>query len=113
MTQSLGPPRGTRPPPPKRYLVELAGTDGDLADVQALAERARRAAVEVTQEGTRVRFLRVVFVPEDGSCFLLYEAETEQAIGKAVACAEIGVRRVARSLVPGGLPADEDTGPGS
>lgn len=110
MTPSLGPVDQPRPDSLKRYLVELAGTASALASVQALAERARRAAAEVTQEGTRVRFLRVVFVPEDGSCFLLYEAESEQAINKAVASGEIGVRRVARSLAPGDLPADEDTG---
>lgn len=110
MTASSGPVPDQASDSLTRYLVELAGAASALASVQALAERARRAAVDVTQEGTRVRFLRVVFVPEDGSCFLLYEAESEQAISTAVACAEIGVQRVARSLAPGDLSAGEDTG---
>lgn len=93
--------------PPPRYLVELAGgTDSTLAGVQALAQRARKAAAEVTESGTPVRVLRVVFVPEDGSRFLLYEAESEHAVGRAIARAEVAVQRVTRSLAPTDLPAD-------
>jgi len=44
-----------------------------------------------------------LFVPEDGSCFLLYEAESEQAISRAIASGEIGVRRVAHALEPADL----------
>ena len=110
MTQSLGPVGETRPDSLTRYLVELSDSESLLEGVQALAGRARRAAAQVTQEGTRVRFLRVVFVPDDGSCFLLYEAESEQAINKAIASGEIRVRRVARTLEPTDLTEHGDTG---
>lgn len=110
MTPTLGPARLPLPESLTRYLVELSDTGGALASVQALADRARRAAAEVSQEGTRVRFLRVVFVPEDGSCFLLYEGESEQAVNRAVASGEIGVRRVAHALQPADVPVDDDAG---
>jgi hypothetical protein len=93
-----------------RYLIELADASAALVGIQALAERARRAAAEVARGGVSVRFLRVVFVPEDGSCFLLYEGESERAIRTAVTRAGIGAGRLTGSLAPEELPAGVDEG---
>jgi Nickel responsive protein SCO4226-like len=47
------------------------------------AERARIAADELTRAGTPVRCLRSIFVPEDETCFVLYEADSIEAVREA------------------------------
>jgi hypothetical protein len=81
--------------PPGRYLVELTQSKSGFDDIQALAARSRTACDELSREGTPVRFLRSVFVPEDGSCFLLLEAPSAQDAGLAVRRAELGVTGIA------------------
>jgi hypothetical protein len=82
-------------------MVELRLPHAGYTDVQEAAARAR----EATREGERVRFLRSVFVPEDGTCFLLYEGPSARSVRAAAARARLGVRRVARTLVLGVLVA--------
>jgi hypothetical protein len=48
------------------------------------------------REGTPVRFLRSIFVPENDACFLLYEAPTARSVREAAGRAGLiseGVRR--------------------
>lgn len=35
-------------------------------------------------EGAAVRFLRTIYVPEDGRCFLLFEGESQVEVGDAL-----------------------------
>ena len=53
------------------FLLELYAGRDDIAAVVAGAARTRRAAAELTGEGTPVRYLRSIFVPEDETHFLL------------------------------------------
>jgi hypothetical protein len=46
-------------------------------------------------EGTPVRYLRSIFVPEDEICFLLYEAGSADAVREAALRARLPVERVA------------------
>ena len=48
--------------------------------------------------GVPVRFLRSVFVPEDESCFFLYEGPTADAVREAAARAELVVAQVDETL---------------
>jgi hypothetical protein len=59
------------------YVVELAA--GDLA----AGERARSAAEALSREGTEVRFVRSVHVPEHETCLLVFEAPTLGAVDLA------------------------------
>ena len=45
-----------------------------------------------------MRFLRSVFVPEDESCFFLYEGPTADAVREAAARAELVVAQVDETL---------------
>jgi len=80
------------------YLVELYVSHGDAAAVRSGAERTRRAAEELTREGTPVRYVRSIFVPEDETCFHLCEAGSAEAVREAVRRAAIPFERVAEVL---------------
>ena len=78
----------------ERYLVELRRPLEGWGDLQAVAARARSAADELRAEGTPVRFLRSVFLPEDDACLFLYEAPSDDAVCEAGKRAALGVVRV-------------------
>ena len=78
---------------PSRYLVELEPPDPGWDDIQAIVARFRLAS-----HGTAVRFLRSVFVPEDGKVYLLFEGPSESAVREAVSHAGLGVEGVVGSL---------------
>ncbi len=67
-----------------RYLVEVTPpSDGD-PDIGELAARCRAACEAVSKDGAFVRLLRSVFVPEDGSCLLVVEAMSAEALRRAM-----------------------------
>jgi predicted methyltransferase MtxX (methanogen marker protein 4) len=78
------------------YLVELYFAETDAA-VRG-AERTRLAAEELTREGTPVRCLSSIFVPEDETCFLLCESASVEAVREAVRRAALPFARVARAV---------------
>ena len=61
----------------KSYVVELP------ADDLAAGERARSAAEALAREGTVVRFVRSVHLPEFEICLLVFEASTPDAVDLA------------------------------
>lgn len=79
------------------FLVELYVSRTDEAAVERDAERARLAAEELTREGTPVRYLRSIFVPEDETCFLLFEAGSAEAVREAAQRAALQFERIAET----------------
>jgi mannose-6-phosphate isomerase-like protein (cupin superfamily) len=75
------------------YLAEfyVAGGRRDHAE---LAGRATAAAAELAREGTAVRFLRAIFLPEDETGFALYEAPSVQAVADAGERAQLPFDRI-------------------
>jgi Protein of unknown function (DUF4242) len=73
------------------FLVELyaAPSNGD-----AIAEQARAAAETASRSGALVRYLSSIFVPEDETCFLLYEANSLEDVRAAATCAGLVFERV-------------------
>ena len=67
-------------------------------DESELVERARRgderAYEELVREGTPVRYLRMTFLPDDATCFHIFEAASEEAVGEACRRAGIGSGRI-------------------
>ena len=83
-----------------RYLVELRGSAEGWGALEELAEHARSTAAELRREGTRVLFLRTIFVPEDEACFLLYEAPSAKTAAEAAeraALTVVGVREAVQT----------------
>jgi hypothetical protein len=78
----------------KTFLVELHLPAGDATALAAAGERARSAAEELTREGSPVRWVRSVYVPEDGSCFVVMEGASLAAIGEAGRRAELDCQQI-------------------
>jgi Protein of unknown function (DUF4242) len=77
------------------FLLEQYVSRSDRATVERGATRARLAAEALTREGTQVRYLRSIFVPEDETCFYLYEAPSLEAVREAAERAAIPYDRIA------------------
>ena len=80
------------------YTVELASPDGGWGRLQELSADARRASEQLTREGVAVRFVRSVFVPEDETCFYLYEAASADDVREAVRRAELPFELVSEAV---------------
>jgi Protein of unknown function (DUF4242) len=76
------------------FLVELylSRIGGEAVDRAALS--ARRAAEQLTSAGRAVRYLRAIFVPDDESCFLLFEAAAADHVREAARLAALPFEHV-------------------
>lgn len=79
-----------------QFLVEvyLSRSDGSGAP----AARAREVAEQLTREGTSVRYLSSIFVPEDETCFFLYQADSAEAVHEAARRASLAFERVSQAV---------------
>jgi Protein of unknown function (DUF4242) len=80
------------------FLVELYASRTDPAVTEGRPVRARLAAEELTREEIPVRYLRSIFVPEDETCFYLYEADSAEAVRQAVGRAALRFERVSEAI---------------
>jgi hypothetical protein len=60
--------------------------------------RARRASTEMTAEGTPVRYLRSIFLPEDETSYCLFEASSREAVERANHRADVPFDRVMEAV---------------
>lgn len=87
------------------YLVEAYASRWRKPDLAALARKAQGAAAALTSEGTQVRYVGALFVPDDESCLCLYEGQTAEAVQRAVKRAGISCDRVLAALTDLGFRA--------
>ena len=66
-------------------MVELYMSREDAGAVERATLLTRRAADRMTRQGKPVRYLRSIYAREDETCFLLYAAETADAVREAAA----------------------------
>jgi hypothetical protein len=66
-----------------RFLMELVPAQAGFDDIQSVSDRSRAACEEMTVESKPIRLLRSLFLPEDGSCFLLFEAASASNVEEA------------------------------
>jgi hypothetical protein len=76
------------------FLAELYLPTTGPADTTEAAARARAAAEEVARHGDLLRFLRIIFVPGDETCFVAYEAGTSEAVAEAGQRAGLDFERI-------------------
>ena len=80
-----------------KYLVELTAPRAGWKDVERLIRRARETIVVGD-----ARFVRAIFLPEDSSFLLLYEAGSAREAATAAAGLEFVVDRVSEIVSTGG-----------
>lgn len=80
------------------YLVETYLPRGRVGERVARTRRARTAADELTRQGTRVRFERSIDVPEDETCFYVFEAPTRDDAALVARRADLDPFRVVEAI---------------
>jgi hypothetical protein len=91
------------------YLLELYVARGDARGAADGGEQARAAAEELTRRGTAVQFCRSIFIPAEETCFVLFEAESADAVRDAARLADLPSGRVsAVASVPGAVQSMEE-----
>ena len=66
------------------FLVELYVAHDDHSAARLHADSAAKATADLTREGRPVSCVRSIFVPQDDTCFLLFEAPSADAVEEAV-----------------------------
>jgi hypothetical protein len=74
------------------FLVESYVTSARAAD----AEVARMTAC--TQAGAHVRYVRAIYVPEDESCFHVFEGPSHAAVAGVIAGAGLAGCRIVEAI---------------
>ena len=67
-------------------------------DARAAGREARVAADQLSREGTPVSYVRTTYVPNDETCFHVFESADEKAVGEVCRRAGIGSARIVRAL---------------
>lgn len=80
------------------YLVETFLPRGGAGERTARERRARSAAEELTRKGTRVRFDHAIHVPEDETCFFVFDAPSSRDAALAAELAKLGPLRVVEAV---------------
>lgn len=80
------------------FVVELYLPKHGHEGLAELAGRARAAADELTREGAPVRYRGAVLLPDEDTCFCLYEAASAAVVVEASRRASIRVDRIVRAL---------------
>jgi muconolactone delta-isomerase len=80
------------------YLVETYVPRMDADGARAARQRARGAARQLSREGEPVRYLRTTLLPEDETCFHLFEADSEDAVAEVCRRAGLAEPRIVRAV---------------
>jgi len=87
------------------YTVQLRRPEDGWSRLPELSAGARQAGADLRREGTPVRFVRAIFVPEDEACFHLFEARSADEAREAARRAALPVVHVVEAVTGPGSPA--------
>jgi hypothetical protein len=76
------------------YLVEVYLPQSRAHEARATGRQARAAAEQLSREGTAVRYVRTTFLPDDETCFHLFEAASAEIVEEVSRRAKLGSARV-------------------
>jgi hypothetical protein len=86
------------------FLVEAYEPHRRAATLSELEARVRAAADDLSSAGTAVRFVRSFFVPEDETCFYVFEAASADAVRAASDRAHLSAHRIVQAVEPDRSP---------
>lgn len=84
------------------YLVEVYLPQSRAHEVRETGRRARAAAEELSREGMPIRYVRTTYLPDDETCFHLFEAASAEIVEEASSRAEFGFARVVAAIEASG-----------
>ena len=76
------------------FLIEVYLPRSSADEARGTACRARAAAEQLTLDGTAVHYVRTSFLPDDETCFHLFEAVSADAVEEVSRRAELRRARV-------------------
>jgi hypothetical protein len=76
------------------YLVEGYVSRSQAQHAHEAGRRARAAAEALSSEGAPIRYVRATFLPDDETCFHLFEADSIELVEEASRRAALGRTRV-------------------
>jgi hypothetical protein len=88
------------------YLVELYISRSEGDGVERRVELARGVADELTRAGLPVACQRSIFVPDEETWFLLYEADSVDLVREAVLRAGLAPERISEAVADSDASAD-------
>jgi Protein of unknown function (DUF4242) len=80
------------------FLLELYVSGSDGGAVAQRADRAGLAAQRMRRNGASIRYLRSIFVPDDETCFLVYEANSANDVRRAARLAGLPIDHIVEML---------------
>jgi GrpB-like predicted nucleotidyltransferase (UPF0157 family) len=86
------------------FLVEMYVARDDPMTARRQAERSDSAATALSLDDCVVRCVRSIYVPEDETCFLLFEAPTVEAVRSVMADAGLRFEHISTASSPGLRP---------
>jgi hypothetical protein len=90
----------------KAFVAEQYLSAVDAGAAARRARAAREASEQLILEGTQVRYVRSIFIPEDETCLHLYQAESVEAVRTAAARASLRLERVTEAIIDVGVSHD-------
>lgn len=84
------------------YLVEVYLPRAQADEARASGRRARAAAEELSGEGVSIRYVRTTFLPDDETCFHLFEAPELAAVEEVSRRAALGCARIVGAIEASG-----------
>jgi ubiquinone/menaquinone biosynthesis C-methylase UbiE len=86
------------------FLVELYVAHDDRRTAQEHAQRAERAIADLTSDGQRLGCVRSIVVPQDETCFLLFEAPSADVVAEAFRRAGLQPEHISAASSSGAVP---------
>jgi len=80
------------------FVVERDIPGFTTDDLREAAKRATSVAGEMTAEGTPVRYLRSIFLPDQAKCFCLFEGPSAAAVQEVNERAKLPFTRVVNAV---------------
>jgi len=82
----------------KQFLVELYVPRSRAGELAAAKERVRAAATQVSRSDHHIRYVRAIYVPEDETCFYVFDASSADLVAEVSDLAGLGDGRVVETL---------------
>lgn len=79
------------------YLVEVYQSRSPANAASPSPADVAHAADQLTHEGKPVRLLQSLFVPEDETCFFLFDAQSSEAVVEAASRSGLRFERLVRA----------------